>query len=172
MGDVTYLDPGQQQLTATEKNLTDVIHCLTISLSNEALLLPNAAVAEVIGYVEPEPLDGAPDWFLGRIAWRERLVPLIALEHATASQDEVGKGPKGNRIAILNTLNGNQELPYIAIISQGIPSLNVVRNEDIASVEVLPATRSSIAEIVELNGEQRIILDIDDLENRILNIHT
>jgi len=170
MGDVTYIDPSQKQIV-TNQSHSDAIHCLIISLSEELVLLPNAAIAEVVGYIEPEPLAGSPAWFLGRVTWRERLVPLISLEVATQSNETSGTGAKGTRIAILNTLNGNPELPYIGIVSQGIPSLSVIHPNDISSVETLPGSRQSVAEIAKINEQELIIPDIDDLENRIRNIH-
>ncbi len=171
MGDVTYIDPGRKQIAKAEESHADVIHCLMISLSEETILLPNAAVAEVIGYVQPEPLEGSPAWFLGRIGWRERLVPLISLEIATISNDNAKPNMEGTRIAILNTLNGNPNVPYIGIVTQGIPRLGVIHDSDISTIETLPGKRQSIAEIANFNGQEVIIPDIDDLENRILNIH-
>lgn len=171
MGDVTYIDPNRKQVTTVSTSHSDVIHCLMIPLSEETVLLPNTAVAEVIGYMKPEPLEGAPGWFLGRISWRERLVPLISFELATVSNDSRGTNLEGARIAILNTLNGNPAIPYIAIVCQGIPSLNIIHNDDISSIETLPGKRHSVAEIASVNGQEVIIPDIDDLENRILNIH-
>lgn len=171
MGEISYLNPNRKKLSAVGEQQTDVIHCLMITLTKEMIILPNSAVAEVVGYLEPEVLEGSPDWFLGRITWRERLVPLISIEQASSSNDVIDKKLKGTRIAILNTLNGNSELPYIAIVAQGIPRLNVIRQEELQTIETLPANRSSIAEIASLNGQEFIIPDIDDLENRILNIH-
>lgn len=172
MGDITYIDPGRKKITELAAGHSDAIHCLLISISDETILLPNAAVAEVIGYTKPEPLDGSPNWFLGRVAWRERLVPLISLEIATLAADSANLKQGGTRIAVLNTLNANPNVPYIGIVSQGIPRLNVIHSADISTVETLPGKRSSIAEIASVNGQEVIILDIDDLENRILSIHS
>ena len=172
MGEVTYIDPKSKQMADTDGEQSGVIHCLMISLAEETLLLPNAAVAEVIGYIKPEPLESSPSWFMGRITWRERLVPLISIEAAMTTGENNNAEARGVRIAILNTLKGNTDVPYIGIISQGIPRLNVIRDESISTIETLPAGRQSVAEIVNVDGKELIIPDIDDLENRILNIHT
>lgn len=170
MGDVTYIDPQRKQAVNTAEETVDAIHCLMVTLSNETLLLPNAAIAEVTGFTEPQPLDGSPDWFLGRITWRERLVPLISFENASTSGESMNIR-KGNRIAILNTLNGNAEIPYIGLIVQGIPRLRVVRQNNITTLEARPANRQSVIEIVEVEGQSLVIPDIDDLEKRIQNLH-
>lgn len=172
MGDVTYIDSGRKQVANTIVNSSDVIHCLMISLSEETIILPNTAVAEVVSFIKPEPVDGSPSWFLGRITWRERMVPLISFGMASASGDIKSERQKGDRIAILNTMNENPAMPYIAIVSQGIPRLNVLRSEDISTIETKPENRQSVAEIVSVDGQSLIIPDMDDLEKRLKDIHT
>jgi len=170
---VTYIDPQRKEIVNIADNASDVIHCLMITLSDETILLPNAAVAEVVGFFAAEPLEGSPNWFLGRISWRERLVPLISFEDASVSASaEAHNIKQGNRIAILNTLNGNAAVPYIGIIVQGIPRLSVVRSDGISTIETKPENRQSVSEIVEVEGQQLVIPDIDDLEKRLQNLHS
>jgi len=173
MGDVTYIDPQRKEIVNTADNPSDVIHCLMITLADETILLPNAAVAEVLDFINPEPLDGSPNWFLGRVTWRERLVPLISFEDASMSTSGETKNiQQGNRIAILNTLNGNMAVPYVGIVVQGIPRLSVIRSDSITTIETKPANRQSVLEIAEVDGQSLIIPDIDDLEKRLQNLHT
>jgi len=172
MGDVTYINPRGKEIEGTTDNLSDVIHCLMISLLDETILLPNAAVAEVIGFITPKPLDGSPNWFLGQISWRDSVVPLISFENASRSDsDEAESVQQGKRIAILNTLKGNTASPYIGIVVQGIPRLSVIRNDIIKSVELMPGNRQSVSEIVDIDGQQLVIPDIDDLEIRLNNVY-
>ncbi len=172
MGDVTYIDPQRKEMTSAADNLSDVIHCLMITLTNQTILLPNAAVAEVVGFIKPVPLQGSPNWFLGQITWRERLVPLISFEDASiTASGEVQSTYQGNRIAILNTLNGNAAVPYVGIVVQGIPRLSVVRNDSIKTIEAKPENRQSVSEIVDIEGQSLVIPDIDDLEKRLQNLH-
>ena len=46
------------------------IRGVTISVTGGRLLLPNANIAEIITFAEPEALPEAPDWVLGRLRWR------------------------------------------------------------------------------------------------------
>ena len=48
------------------------IRGVLISVTGGKMLLPNASVAEVITYSDPEPVVGAPAWLLGRARWRAR----------------------------------------------------------------------------------------------------
>lgn len=165
MADITPIDTRRDGMAVTGKQASDAIHCLQIPMYEESLLLPNAAVAEVIGYVEPEPLPDAPDWYLGKIAWREHKVPLISFEVASGGQNPGSLS--GARIAVLNTLQGNRQAPYIGIVTQGIPSLKLVREKQIAPDKHAAKERQSIAGFVQLDNVSLVVPDIDDLEARI-----
>lgn len=145
-----------------------VVHCLTIPLNNETALLPNAAIAEVIGFKAPAPIDDAPEWFLGYIDWREKRVPLISFEAVSGKQ--VADVKKNSRICVLNTLNGNAQIPYVGILSQGIPSLAIVQEQGLEDKETAN-DRVAIAAIVEVGGTEAIIPDIDEIEQRLTKLH-
>jgi len=169
MGDVTDLTAYNSRAVAqSTRRQYDAVHCLLLPLQNDIVLLPNAAVAEVIPYSEPSAIDDAPEWFVGFINWRERRVPLIMFE--AASDGEVGRIHRGCRIAVLNTLNANSELPYIAIVMQGLPSLQIVRANTIQYADHPSMQRQSIKAYVNLNGVAAILPDIDDLENRLMRL--
>lgn len=68
---------------------------------------------------------------------------------------------------MLNTLQGNPDLPYIAFITQGIPSLKLVREQQIVPDQRNSEGRQSIAGFVQLDGVSLVVPDIDDLEARI-----
>ncbi len=155
------------EIAAGDK-LTGVIHCLTIPLDNETALLPNAAIAEVIGYRQATPLDGAPQWFLGHIDWRDKRVPLVSFE--AVSGGSVAEKKKNSRIAILNTLNGNQQIPYVALVTQGIPSLAIVQEAGLAEKDSTDE-RQAVAANVEVGGIAAIIPDIDEIEKRLLQLN-
>jgi len=145
-----------------------VVHCLTIPLDNEMALLPNAAIAEVISYKEPMPVAEAPDWFLGYIEWRDLRVPLISFE--IISGKTLKDTQKKSRIAVLNTLNANAQLPYVAIVSQGIPSLAIVQEQGLQDKED-KENRAVVSAVVELGGIEAIIPNIDEIEQRLLKLH-
>ncbi len=140
------------------------VHCLLLPLFEETMLLPNAAVAEVISYAEPEAIPDGPDWLLGWLPWRDRKVPLISFE--VASGRMVADDLQGNRIAVLNTLNSNPRVPYIAVLIQDLPKLHLVQPDSIeARDEAEP--RQSVAGQYLAGGEPVLVPDIDDLEMRV-----
>lgn len=170
MGDVTDISVrSKQAMTQSQRQQYDAVHSLLLPLNADIVLLPNAAVAEVIPFSQPETIEDAPEWLLGYISWRDRRIPLVMFE--TASEGSTGTLHKGCRIAVLNTLNGNNKLPYIAIVMQSLPSLQTVRANTIQYADRPAAQRQSVKAYVNLNGVAAIVPDIDDLEARLLRLH-
>ena len=60
-----------------------IIRGVLIQVAEARLLLPNATIAEVLSYADPEPVANAPDWLLGRIRWRGWQLPLVAFSQHT-----------------------------------------------------------------------------------------
>ncbi|MEW8260599.1 MAG: chemotaxis protein CheW, partial [Candidatus Thiodiazotropha taylori] len=53
------------------------VRSVLIPLHERQILLPNATVAEVMGYQQPEYAgDELPEWFLGHLAWRGVMIPV------------------------------------------------------------------------------------------------
>ena len=147
------------------------IHCLMIPLSNDILLLPNAAVAEVSAYLPPESPGDAPDWYLGQTTWRDYRIPVVAFELLNGDVSGKVTVTKNSRIAVLNTLNGNPRLPYIGLLTQGIPRLQVVQNKSLEANSSMEGRHDTcVAEFVLVNGEPVTIPDIDFLEKSLVEL--
>ena len=54
------------------------IRGVLIQVAGTRLLLPNATIAEVMSFAEPDPVENAPDWLLARIRWRGWQLPVVA----------------------------------------------------------------------------------------------
>ncbi len=79
-------------------NVDSDIRGVLIQVAGARLLLPNATIAEVLSYAEPEPLSPAPDWLLGRIRWRGWQLPLVAFSRLAGLGDgPAGPGQQGGR---------------------------------------------------------------------------
>jgi chemosensory pili system protein ChpC len=138
------------------------IRGVLISVSQGRLLLPNASVAEVITFSEPEPVENAPEWMLGQIRWRGWRLPLLSFSRfAGWSEEEASTGAK---VVVLKALGGNPKLPYFAMLSQGFPRLVTVSYDalqDSHSVKELPL---GIHSLVTLNGDPAAVPDLMSLE--------
>ena len=90
---------------------------LLLPLADRQLLLPNVAIAELVAYRQPLPVEGLPAWHLGQIGWRDQSLPLLDFEAACGAPVVHGEGA---RIVILNAI-GDSERRFIALLIQGIP---------------------------------------------------
>ena len=67
-----------------------IIRGVLIQVADARLLLPNATIAEVLSYADPDRVENAPDWLLGRIRWRGWQLPLVSFSRFTGIADEQG----------------------------------------------------------------------------------
>lgn len=147
-------------MTEAQKAATE-IRAVLIPLRSGSLLLPNATVAEVVGYRPPDPVEGGPDWLLGEVEWRQNRIPVVAFERTLGG--ESGDAGHRARIVVCNTLNGNADRPHIGILAQSIPRLVRVLEAGLevreAEIDGAPVLRG-----VSVNGEAAWIPDLDLLE--------
>ena len=140
------------------------IRGVLISVNQGRLLLPNASVAEVITFSDPEPVENAPGWMLGQIRWRGWRLPLLSFSRFAGWSDE--EGQIGAKVVVLKALGGNPKLPYFAVLSQGFPRLVTVPHSALAesSERNLPV---GIHSMVTLNDDAAAIPDLLGLETLI-----
>lgn len=142
------------------------IRGVLIPVGGERLLLPNATVAEIISYRDPDASrEDGPAWLLGSISWRQRKVPVVALETLLGGEY---KGYTRGRIAVCYSLLDDNERPYLGVVSDGIPRLVRVREEDI---EPLPLSEADadlpVLARLSLKGEEALIPDLARLTEMV-----
>jgi len=143
-----------------------VISSLYLPVSQKQLLLPNVSVAEVVGYQQPIKSVESPDHFLGLVRWRGIDIPVISYE--IANGQKVSKKVDNARIVVINTIGEHHnDLPFFAIVTQGIPRLVKV------SDDLIKKTKKKIGEadaaIVRVDGEEATIPNIEYLESLAIN---
>lgn len=106
---------------------------LLIPLQGQTVLLPNVTVAEIVPVSPIQPVDNSPNWYLGNCQWRELTVPLLSFE-ALNGDERPGLHSRA-RFAVLNTTGINDSLPFIAILTQGLPRLARVSEDEISERE-------------------------------------
>jgi len=140
-----------------DDNATSV-RCMLLQLTSLNLLIPNSAVAEIIGYSTPRRLSDTSDWFPGVVLWRGVYVPVVVVEQmCNVSSAQVG--PRA-RIAIVYNPEKDPDLPYIGIHMQDIPRAYLAEAE---SMESGSDENLSPYLITRVDDEQlsRVIPDID-----------
>ncbi len=107
------------------------VRCMLLPLTSINLLIPNSAVAEIIGYSTPRRLEDCSDWFAGVVLWRGVYVPVVAVEQMCG----LGTAQVGSRarIAIIYNPEKDPELPYLGIHMQDIPRAYLAEADSIES---------------------------------------
>ena len=83
------------------------VYCLLVPLVDERLIIPRSCVAEVISYVAPTEMDGAPPWYLGVVNWNGRYVPLLSFEGCCGAN--IPPASSRSRIVILHAVSPRVE---------------------------------------------------------------
>jgi chemosensory pili system protein ChpC len=139
------------------------IRGVLIQIEGARLLLPNATIAEVLSYADPEPVENAPDWLLGRIRWRGWQLPLVAFARIAGLAEE--RGGLGSKVVVLKAMGGDAKLPHFALLTQGFPRLVTVSRDalmlDADNSEPLP---DGVQARVLLNDDAALIPDIGSVE--------
>jgi chemosensory pili system protein ChpC len=147
--------------TTTSNDIRGVL----IQVAGARLLLPNATIAEVLSFADPEQVENAPDWLLGRIRWRGWQLPLVAFSRLSGIAEE--KGGLGSKVVVLKALGGNAKAPFFALLTQGFPRLvTVSRNALIAEDEGGELPIGVRARVV-LNEDAALLPDLEQVENLI-----
>lgn len=139
------------------------IRGVLISVTGGRLLLPNAGVAEVITYSEPEIVEHEPAWLLGRVRWRGWRLPLLSFSRL-AEWSESDEGQLGAKVAVLKALGGNPKLPFFAILSQGFPRLVTVSQNLLSEVHDIKSLPLGAHSRVVLNDDAAVIPDLLSIE--------
>ncbi|MEO6263752.1 MAG: chemotaxis protein CheW [Luteimonas sp.] len=139
------------------------IRGVLIQIAGARLLLPNATIAEVMSYADPEPLPNAPDWLLGRIRWRGWQLPLVAFARLSGIAEE--QGGLGSKVVVLKALGGDAKAPFFALLTQGFPRLVTVSRDALVAQEgdatqLPPGVQARIA----LNGDAALLPDLEQVE--------
>lgn len=150
-----------------EASLNDIRGVL-IQVEGARLLLPNATISEVLSYADPEPLEHAPAWLLGRIRWRGWQLPLVSFARLAGLADE--GGGLGSKVAVLKALGDDVKLPHFAMLTQGFPRLVTVTRDALvldtdtdAGGELPPGVQARVL----LNEDAALIPDIGAVEGAL-----
>ena len=132
-----------------------------------AMLLPNAAITEVLSFSDPDAIEGAPEWLLGRIRWHGWHVPLIDFARLTG-QGSTGATQSGRRrVLVVKALGGNPRMPYLAVLAEGFPRLVTLQAATLEDLAAQEANDECIYARVDVNDEPALVPDLDALESRI-----
>lgn len=148
-----------------EQQKVQQVASLLIPLAGQQLLLPNVTVAEIIHVPEIVAVEHTPDWYIGDCLWREQRIPVVSFENLKG--EALPDVLRGGRLAVLNATGLHEDLPFLAIVTRGLPRLARVTEEELTSRDQdEPQSFELLA--VSWAGEEAIIPDITAIERAIL----
>ncbi|WP_166212834.1 chemotaxis protein CheW [Cognatiluteimonas telluris] len=147
--------------TTTSNDIRGVL----IQIAGARLLLPNATIAEVLSFADPEPVPNAPDWLLGRIRWRGWQLPLVAFARLADISSE--QGGLGSKVVVLKALAANAKTPFFAVLTQGFPRLVTVSRNALVAGDEGEALPTGVRARVMLNEDAALLPDLEQVEQMI-----
>ncbi|MGQ0696768.1 MAG: chemotaxis protein CheW [Panacagrimonas sp.] len=145
------------------------LHAVLIQIARDALLLPNAAVAEVSVLDRFKPAHDGPEWLVGWHTAAERRIPVISFE--SLSGQPRPETNKRARIVIVNALGRRGQAGAYALLAQGHPHLMSLDRAAIRSVGLRPGDRDDLV-LSRVGVEQQgaIIPDLEEIEARVAKL--
>ncbi len=138
------------------------IKCILLTLRTENVIVPNAAVAEIISLRGVKKVDDAPKWLVGKMQWRDVEIPVVSFE-AAAEGDNTVVG--ANQAAIIHLISddGNSGYPYVALTISGVPHVSLFKKNQIVTDNESTKVHPMVAQRIRINGAAASILDIDSI---------
>lgn len=134
------------------------IRSVMVPVTDAELLVPNASIAEIVGYTAPEPIEQAPEWLLGNILWHGWQVPVVSFGMLTEQLED--ESVEGAKICISKSLIDNDRMPYIGLLSQGFPRLVTVTESALTEVPD-SSTHIAIAGKAIIGDREAWVPDLD-----------
>ncbi|SFF54889.1 chemosensory pili system protein ChpC [Fontimonas thermophila] len=142
------------------------VYAVLMALHEDVLLLPNAAVAEVLARDALQRGDRGHEWLLGHCEWNNRRVPVVRFEVLNGGRD--AGDPRRERIVVLNSVGRHLPSGQLAIVTQGYPHLVTLNRAAMQPVELDAADRSDLVlSRVRIANQVALIPDLETLEAEI-----
>ena len=148
------------------------LYSLLIPLESERLLVPRVCVAEVITFSTPERSrdnDQLPSWFLGRVEWNGRRLPVISFEGISGEDTQHRAGR--TRIVVFHTIGDALKLGFFGMITQGFPQLVRVNGDVLSLDSSLPWPEGQpVLCRTQMINEYPLIPDMERLETMVAEL--
>jgi chemosensory pili system protein ChpC len=144
----------------------DELYSLLVPLAEGRLVVPRACIAEVAGYSQPETINGAQPWLLGKMDWNGRSIPLASFEGA-CGEAMPRTGPR-SRVVVFRTMTDTLRSGFYGLVTQGFPQLVRV-NPGVLSPDAVSdwPVDSPILCRVRMVNQRPLIPDLERLEQMI-----
>ncbi len=121
----------------------DELYAVLVSLASDTLLLPNAAVAEVVSAdTLAPPAEGLPPWIAGRVTYNNRELAVIRFE--VLNGGSAAEDTRRTRLAILQPVTSALRTGQYAVVCQGYPHLVTLNRTALRKEEVLSSDNAEV----------------------------
>ena len=150
--------------------MSDEIKCVILKINGDELLMPNAAVAEIVPIKNIINVANKPGWLLGYLDWRGHSIPLISFEKMGG--ERMPSLATGNvKAAILFSIGEDSNFPYLAILMQDAPRIINLKQEDLIKNNE-EITHPAIEGKVMMTDGNYSIINIEKLEAIVKEVMT
>lgn len=143
------------------------LYAVLVSLAGDTLLLPNAAVIEVVAADRLAPAGaGAPPWLVGHVAYNNR--PMAVVQFETLNGAVRPERTRRTRLAVLHAITEQVRGGQYAIVCQGYPHLvtlnrTALRREPLVSTDQEELVLSRVA----IANTSALIPNLEAIEARL-----
>ena len=147
---------------------TQLIKSIILTLKNKLVVVPNAAVAEIISVSDVKQSENAPNWLLGKTRWHGVDLPVVSYE--AAAGDEAQSVNLNTQIAVMYSASEEDEIkyPFIGLAMHGVPHVSTFSREQIIEDDTAFDDHPMVAHKVRINGAAAGILDIPAIDRMLL----
>jgi chemosensory pili system protein ChpC len=119
------------------------IYAVLVALTSDTLLVPNAAVAEVVSAetLEP-PAAGLPPWFAGHLNYNNRRLAVVRFEVLNGAP--AGEDARRTRLAVLHPVTTALRTGQYAIVCQGYPHLVTLNRAALRKEELVSSDNAEV----------------------------
>lgn len=136
-----------------------------LPLDGKFLILPKAAVLEVLGMEAASVETGGPGWLVGMAGWHGKRLPVISYE--AMAGDSLPARSRRTRLVVINGFGGHLENDLFMILAQGYPHLTALNAAAMVSQIRKPEDAGIALSRVRLASTQAIIPDLENIALRI-----
>lgn len=142
------------------------LYAVLVSLAGDTLLLPNAAVAEVVSPERIAPPEDGPPWLVGLLPYNGKQIPVVHFEVLNGAGKP--EDTRRTRVAVMQAISGRVRAGQYAIVCQGYPHL-VTLNRTALKKEPLVSTDHDelVLARVSIANTSALIPNLEAIEARL-----
>lgn len=149
---------------------TQALKSIILTLRSELVVVPNAAVAEIISVQDVHEIESMPVWLLGKTNWRGVEMPVVSFE--AAGGDGAQAVSINTQVAVLYSASTdeNKQCSYIGLAMHGVPHVSRFTRDQIKTDTEASDDHPMVAQRVRINGAAANILDIAAIDDMLRQV--